>query len=148
MAFSFFKGRTTIECNSTITNTSINMSGKILTGLLDPVNITDAVSLGYLTSNVISSKFILSSTNYTIISTKTIGSFDVNVCHESLGPSASFTISKGSSSKYPSLYRKTSSAGSVTNERLTLKWDPGEGIKIKKNGVNYDGNYSILLTGV
>jgi hypothetical protein len=165
--FSLFKGTTIASCNSLIQNsnitttaisrssinsTTINMNGGVIVNAGTPVNPTDVVNKNYV-DNALTNYDIynitLTNTNFTQIIPKLFGSITLNVTSNvSGGPSATFSASKNTANKYPSIVRFTSGAGIGTYERLEISWPPNSGILLRKNGVNYDGGYICNLVAI
>jgi hypothetical protein len=153
--FAFSKANHNLECggkikNSAITTTSIDMNGQPITSVASPVNLTDAANKAYVdakTSSVITTVTVtLSGTSYTLIAADLKGDFHISVKNQITdGPSATFFLTKSESTRYPSYTRLTSSPGSVSFERLNTRWDPGQGIELKKTGNNYNGTYTIRM---
>jgi hypothetical protein len=153
--FAISKGNHNIDCggkvnNSFITNTEIDMNGKVITSHGTPVNSQDVANKQYVDASIaveiIISIATLSGTNYTLISSDLSGDFQIFVKNIILnGPSATFTLVKSESARQPSYTRSGSCPGLTTHERLDVKWDPGDGIRLKKTGVNYNGNYRIKI---
>lgn len=141
-----------------IINSQIDMNDTyIIKNHPDPIQDTDVVNKRYVDNHIgtggtgggTSINVILNSTNYTDIITSTQGVFNINVKNSvSGGPCAVFIISKNSSSANFNMTRVVSSAGTTTEERLEVRWDPGEFIKLRKTGNNYDGVYNIVYTQV
>jgi len=153
MSFAISRGTHIIDCNgsvinSSISNSSINMNGEVITSHGSPVNPNDVVNKAYvdsLASGIPQIDINLNSVNFTEI-LPTVLSGELSIFIKNLvsgGPSASFQLSKSESSRFPSYIRTSSSSGISTNERLEMKWDPNSGVELRKNGVNYDGQYRI-----
>lgn len=151
MVFSFGRGTYYLDCGSTIKNTSIDMGGNVIINHGSPVNPTDSVNKAYVDSIISGGSPVitvsLTSTNYTLISSITKGVVKIYVKNVILnGPSAIFELCKSESDQNPGSYNRTGSSSGVTSsEELELRWDPGSGIELKKNGANYDGNYSVKV---
>lgn len=60
-------------------------------------------------------------------------------------PCSIFTISKNSFNRSGNV-TNFSSPGVGTNERLNLFWDQQQTLSLSKNGVNYNGTYTLVLT--
>ena len=153
--FAFTKANHIIDCggkvrNAYIDNTDIDMAGKVITSHGTPLNPPDVANKQYvddIAASVIKSTTVtLTGTNYSLINSDLSGDLQVSI--KNLipgGPSASFTLVKSESGRQPSYTRSGSSAGISTNERLDVKWDPGDGLSLKKTGINYNGTYQIRI---
>lgn len=158
-SISLIRGTFTNECgsmvtNSTIstsaiTNSSIDMNGNRITNVGTPINPFDAVNKNYIDTypgNAAIYTVTLTGTVFSQVIPNTLGSFKISV--KSIipnGPCAQFTAVKNSTSISKNCPRSDSSAGLVTGERLLLKWEINQGIFIRKTGLNYDGNYQIIV---
>jgi hypothetical protein len=155
LMFAFTRGTHYLDCNSvvtnsSITNSSIDMNGGVITNHGTPVNGTDVVNKDYVDSIAGTGNPVytvtLTGTAYTLVVNLFKGVVRMQVKNiVTNGPSASFELSKSESSQDPSYVRTMSSAGIGTNERLHARWIPGSGIEIKKSGVNYDGQYKVKI---
>jgi hypothetical protein len=132
-------------------NSSIDMVTGIITIHLDPINDLDVANKRYVDNNSggggggTSINVILTGTGYTDIILQTEGSFVVSVKNTmSNGPSASFMISKSSPTRGCSVTRVTSCSGDSTYEKLDIKWDSNDYIKLHKTGSSYDGTYKVV----
>ena len=156
MSFSYTRGSQIIECgsiisNSSITTSSIDMNGGVITSGGTPINPGDLVTKQYadsLTSTgsgIPTSVITLTDTNYTnilpTVLNGTIQLFIKNII--SGGPSGSFNLSKSEAIRDTSYTRNSSSAGITTSERLEIRWLPNTCIELRKTGDNYNGTYSI-----
>ncbi len=148
--FGFSRGTNIIDCNglvtnSSISNSSIDMNGGVITSHGTPVNGTDVANKDYVDSKT------LPVANISLLGT--VYSTAINVQSGSLillvknlvsdGPSATFLLSKNEPSREASVFRMTSSDGVATNEKLEIRWFPSTGIELRKTGLNYDGQYTI-----
>ena len=165
MSFAFSKGTISLDCNSTvnnttvtitgisssnITNSTIDMAGGIITGSGTPVFPTDVPNKAYVDGISTSAGYIttitLTGTAKTIIIPDLLGNISIEIYSlVSGGPGAVFAVSKNHSTRYPSLTRTGSSSGLVTEEKLNITWDPGTELKLSKTGLNYDGLYQCKL---
>lgn len=160
---SLMRGNFYLDCNakimnstvnsSTITSSSIDMNGAIITNTGTPTQPTDSVNKAYVdnalgvTSSAI--QITLTGTSYSTIITSTSGSVIIVIKNIiANGPSATFNISKNSSSVAGNPLRLTSSAGLVTEEKLMVRWTSGGPLEVKKTGVNYNGVYNVVITYV
>lgn len=154
--FAINRGRYYIECNSNIANSQIinseiDMNGGVITSHGTPVNATDVVNKDYIETYVLNAlppiiTIVLTGTSYTLLTAETFGVFKIYVrTLVANGPSATFELSKSAATQQPSISRTSSTAGDTTFERLDVKWDPENGIYLKKTGINYDGNYRCKL---
>jgi hypothetical protein len=135
---------------SAITNSTIDMNGGIITSHIMPLVPLDVANKQYvdLVASTIETVFdiTLIGTNYTTISNDLIGQMVISIRNiVDGGPCGVFFLSKNSSAIYPSYTRVSSVAGVITKERLEMSWDPGTGLSVKKNGINYDGEYRVKL---
>ena len=149
----FGRGKYILECgssvtNSGITNSSIDMNGGVITTAGTPVNPTDVANKAYVdaTATAVTTTITLTGTAYTVISPLTSGQARISVKNVvPYGPSGSFETTKSESTMGAEYTRLTLSHGLTTGEALDISWPSGSGIKLKKTGVNYDGQYRIKL---
>jgi len=90
----------------------------------------------------------LTGTEWMQISTSNSGCFEIYITSiVAFGPSAIFAISKTNTTKYPQKNRFCSSPGNNGSQltQLDLKWEPGEGMFLKKDTTDYDGDYVVNL---
>lgn len=141
--FSLSRGNNVIECNGAVSNSAIDMNGGVITNHAEPSNGTDVVNKNYVDSSIPPvSVFSLNGTSLSLLVQLESGSVMIvvkNIIYN--GPAATFLASKSESHREPSISRFTSSSGMNTQEKLVLTWNPGEGINIRKTGINYDGEY-------
>lgn len=134
--------------NGRIHNTTISMASKVITSHGTPVNTLDVVNKSYCDNNTslvtpITTVF-LSGTLWTQVLSDLTGDASISVFSEvPNGPCGSFIITKNSASRHPAIVRTSSVSGSITNERLEIRWRPNLGIEIRKNGPIYDGAYRV-----
>ena len=130
-------------------NSMINMNDIKITMLHDPSDPQDAVNLRTLqnySGGFSSIIVVLTGTNKTTITTSTRGSFIITVTGSlTNSPCATFGISKADVDIDVKPNRISTSSGKTSYERLDLEWKAGEGIKLFKNGLNYDGNYIVKI---
>lgn len=154
--FSVKKGTIWLDCqskinNSSISNTSINMSNGTITNHGTPLNPTDVANKNYVDSlfgaNFLTANVMLTGTAYSPVPISVLrGQIRVSVVNiVTNGPCASFEFSKNTSTEFPSQHRFSSSAGLTTFERLEMQWLPGESLSIRKTGANYNGLYNIKI---
>lgn len=158
----FFEGNAFIDggkvedtqiVSSNIRLSSIDMNLENITSVKDPIEPQDAATKKYVDESieflgVLQKTLELTGTNYTLISDIHVkGSYyiTVNPGLNVNGPSATFFLSKGRPSQFPHIVRHTCSPGENTRELLELKWNPNEGIYIRKTNINHDGLYGIKL---
>jgi hypothetical protein len=133
--------------NCAITASTLDMNNVKITSVADPTNPLDAVNLQTLNSynnNVGSvNTYTITGTTPITISSATFGTYMVIVNGTTDGISgAIFNISKGSSSSTITTGNRLSNTGTGN---LTLVWNAGEGIKLKKQSVSDDGVYSVKI---
>jgi len=153
--FAFSKANHNIDCggkiaNSAITTTTIDMNGKVITSVGSAINPTDSTNKIYVDDKAASViptiSVTLTGTSYVLITSILQGDYHISVKNKVPdGPCGAFFLAKSEANRYPSYTRLTSSAGLTTHERLDIRWDPGQGIELKKTGSNYNGNYSVRL---
>lgn len=154
--FAINRGRYYIECNSNIANSQIinseiDMNGGVITSHGTPINATDVVNKDYLETYVLNElppiiTVALTGTIFTLVTPEQTGVFKIYVkTLVANGPSAQFELSKSSATQQPCISRTLSSSAETTNEKLLVKWDPEDGIYLRKTGANYDGNYRCKL---
>lgn len=154
MSFAITRGTHIVDCNgqvtnSSITNSTINMNGGVITSHGTPVNGSDVGNKDYIDSRISGTGIpivtvTLTNTNYmtaVAIQSGAILLLIKNVVTN--GPSATFMLSKSEGTREASIFRFTSSDGLNTNEKLNVKWEIGTGIELHKTGINYDGEYRI-----
>ena len=150
--FGFSRANHIIECNgkvkdSTITSSSIDMNGAVITSHSQPINDTDVVNKEYVDEKITTITVTLTGISYSQISSAQSGVIDIHVKNIIPdGPSASFNLVKSSPSMNPGFVRFASCAGDTTGEKLKLRWSPGSGIEIRKTGLGYDGDYKVRYT--
>jgi|APGre2960657404_1045060.scaffolds.fasta_scaffold00573_14 hypothetical protein len=136
--------------DSSITNSSIDMNGGIITSHIMPINPLDVANKQYVDLKIDEIETIiiinLTGTNFQIVSNDLEGHFVISIRNMvSGGPSASFKLIKNSPSVYPGYVRDLSIPGINTLEKLDMSWDPGTGLAVRKTGVHYDGQYKVKL---
>jgi hypothetical protein len=154
--FSVKKGTIYLDCNSkinntSITNSSINMNGGVISSHGMPLFPTDVTSKQYVDSifesNFLDVNVMLVSTNWTPF-TISILSGQLRVSVKNIvtgGPSGSFDLTKSISNSGACISRTSSMAGQNTNERIELRWLSNTTVEIRKTGIFYDGFYNIKL---
>jgi hypothetical protein len=157
---------------STITNTNIymkndgsgvlDMGGAVIhnagtPSIISP-NLTDVVNVQFLqqyigqaTSNVY--QLVLSGTIWSVPTSLSLtsGSLFINIRALNIdgsagGPSATFSVSKSTSSITGNPTRITSCGGLNTGEKLMVRWLSNSNIQFQKTGSNYDGTYEVQFT--
>jgi hypothetical protein len=149
--FAFSKAIYFITEGSRIIGSTINMSGGIITSHAQPLLPTDVANKEYVDLRTSSSDppliIALTGTVFTVIASDLSGNFTINIKNVVVdGPSATFLLAKSSSTRYPAYTRNVSMSGATSNEKLDVSWDPGSGVKLRKTGVNYDGDYKVIIT--
>jgi hypothetical protein len=151
MSGTYFKSNSYIDGgavkNVSISQSSLDMNNSPITSVQDPSNPQDVATKNYV--DLISSRITisLSSTNYTLISTKLKGAVQLIIeADVSDGPCATFQASKSKSSKEAHIFRQTSAPGdSINKEQLVIRWSPGSGIEMKKTNNGFNGDYIIKI---
>lgn len=153
MSFAITRGTHIVDCNgqvrnSTITNSTVDMNGGVISSHGTPVNGSDVVNKdyvdGFLVGGVPSVTITLTGVTYTSIISTQSGSILLLIKNlVTNGPAATFLLSKSEAGREASVARFTSSDGLNTNEKLDVRWDPNTGIELHKTGLNYDGQYRI-----
>lgn len=146
--FASFSKNNSIIKDGQILSSKIDMDGEKITSVADPTANQDAVTKFYCDQNsangIPTITITLSGTSWTQILLEQLGTFDIIISNVIVGgPCGKFTIMKSEASRNASIQRWGSSAGSTTFERLEMRWLPNSGIELRKNGVNYNGNYRL-----
>jgi hypothetical protein len=90
----------------------------------------------------------LTGTAYSTIITETEGSFLVSVKNQVVdGPAAIFSITKNEPGVLPSINTLSSTPGAGSLEVLELQWNAEQPLELRKNGLNYDGIYTVTIFG-
>ena len=90
----------------------------------------------------------LSGTAFTTILNEVEGAFFISVKNTVVnGPSATFSITKNIPANLPSVVTITSTPGAGSGEVLELRWLGGGFLELRKDGVNYDGEYCATIFG-
>ena len=148
--------------NSTITNNIITTSAisksridmldingnyQNITNIAIPINPHDAVIKQYVDDlNIRLKNYDLTGTVGTLLSNDLSGSFVVTVTNlVSNGPSATFHITKNTSSICGHIVRHTLSPGINSLTSLSIVWPIGSGPKLVKSDDNYDGSYRVKI---
>jgi hypothetical protein len=150
MSYFFSRGKYYLDCgskiiNSAISNTTIDMSGGVITNAGTPINPTDLVTKDYVDGFSVPSTIVtLTGTAYTQILPYLKGVLDIYVKNiVTDGPCAKFTVTKSEANREMSYFRSVISPGYSTEEKLELKWDVNSNIFLRKTGNNYNGQYTI-----
>lgn len=137
---------------SAISTSSIDMlstSGNYqnITNAAMPINAHDVAIKLYVDNLGISiSNITLINTQKTTISSSKTGSFVVTVTNLVMnGPSATFHISKNSSSICGHVVRHTLSPGFTSKTALDIIWSIENGPELYKSDINYDGSYQVKI---
>lgn len=152
MSFSLFKGNYTLECNSKVNNSSIttstiDMDGGVITNAGYPTVDTDVANKLYVDSNagIAINTITLSGTSYTDLLTSILFG-DLWVSVKNIidgGPSGTFQLTKSTASQTAGVTRMSSKRGISSPERIEIDWPPNTVPQIFKTGMNYDGQYKI-----
>lgn len=146
MMFAFSKANHSITCNGKISNSTIDMNGGIITAHGLPQTGTDVVNKNFIDTLLIKNQVSLIDTDETLVSTATSGTFMMIIKNVVFGgPSGGFMMSKNESVSETSFTRLVSSPGINSEEKINLRWSPGQGIYMSKSGLNYNGLYNIKL---
>lgn len=157
MSFATTRGTLFVDCNgkvnnSSITDSSIDMNGGVITSHGAPINATDVVNKEYADSisggggggGVPITTITLTGTTQYIALAVFKGSVMLLVTNVITdGPSATFLLSKSEQDREASVARMTSCDGLTTAEKLDVNWLPNEEIKIFKTGNGYNGDYQV-----
>jgi hypothetical protein len=133
--------------NSAIITSSLDMNLENITNVKDPINPQDAATKKYVDDlGVVISNITLSGTTGTLISSNQSGSYNITVRNNVInGPTATFHVTKNSSSLNAQCNRISASPGYSTTITLFVTWPPNNGIFLNKNGSLFDGSYQIKL---
>ena len=133
--------------NSIITTSSLDMNLQNITSVKDPINPQDAATKKYVDDlGVVISNISLSGTSSTLISSNLSGSYIITVKNIIInGPSATFHVTKISSTLNAQCNRISASPGYLSTITLFVTWPPSSGIYLNKNGSLYDGSYQIKI---
>ena len=147
MSASFSKNNSTI-INGQVLSSTVDMGNKKITTVATPTASQDAVNKGYCDQNsangIPTITVTLTGTNWNIILIDQLGTFDFIISNIVVGgPCGKFTLMKPDASRNASVQRWGSNAGSITFERLEMRWLPNTGIELRKNKVNYNGQYRV-----
>lgn len=154
MSFAITRGTLFVSCNgqvtnSSITDSSIDMNGGVITSHGAPVNGTDVVNKDYADSisgggGVPFSTITLTDQIPYIALAAFKGSVMLlvkNVVTD--GPSATFILSKSEPNREASISRMTSCDGLVGGAKLDVIWPPTQPIQIFKTDNGYNGDYQV-----
>ena len=87
-------------------------------------------------------------TAYTTILNEVEGAFFISVKNTiANGPAATFSITKNIPGNLPSIVTITSTPGAGSGEILELQWLANGPLELRKDGVNYDGQYCATIFG-
>lgn len=133
--------------NSIITTSSLDMNLENITSVKDPVNPQDAATKQYVDDlGIVLSNISLSGTTGTLISSNQNGSYIITVKNLVInGPSATFSVTKTSTTLNAQCNRISASPGYSSTITLFVTWPPNDGIYLNKNGSLYDGSYQIKI---
>lgn len=139
---------------ATIQKSSIDMFDQNITSLKDPRvdHPQDAATKKYVDNQVSSLGIVfrtirLEGDAFVIVSSDHLyGSFVITInSNVESGPTATFYVSKGRPEQFPHIVRNTCSPGSVSKELLEVDWEPNSGLRLRKTGNDYDGEYVVKL---
>ena len=147
--FAFSRGNHFIQCSGSITNSSIDMNGSVITNNGTPINPTDSVNKAYVdaSSAGVTSVVTLTGLAFTTISSVTSGVVTVSVKNiVANGPSSIFYLVKSESTSTSIGSGRTAVCpGLNTAERLMIRWLTSSGIELRKSGTGYNGTYRVTI---
>lgn len=146
--FASFGKSNTIVKNGKVINSDIDMNQKVISKHGEPLENTDVVNKTYCDQNTAGvlpvANVFLSSNNWSLALPFVSGALDISVFSTvENGPCGSFLLTKNSPGRHPTIVRTTSTAGSITNERLEVRWGMFSGVELRKTGSLYDGQYRL-----
>lgn len=147
MFASFGKSNSIIK-NGKVINSDINMNNKVIAEHGTPLQTTDVVNKIYCDQNTAGVLPVLhvtlSGINWVTVLGIQIGDLEISVFGTiPQSPCGKFLISKNDPARNSSIVRTMSFAGTTTNERLEIRWQPFQSIQIRKTGLQYDGQYRV-----
>ena len=153
MSFPAFSKTNSIIENGRVLSSTIDMNNNVITNIGTPSAGGDSVNKTYCDANstagIPSLNITLTGTNWNTILANTLGSFDILVANSVIGgPTAKFTILKSESTRHASIQRWGATHGTSSLERLEIRWLPGTGIELRKNGTGHDGLYKVRYFSV
>lgn len=133
--------------NSAIITSSLDMNLENITNVKDPINPQDAATKQYVDDlGIVISNVTLTGTSSTLISSNQSGSYIIKITNNIInGPSASFHVTKNSSTLNAQCNRISASPGYSSNITLFITWPPSSGIYLNKDGLLFDGSYQIKI---
>lgn len=153
---SLMRGNFYLDCGakirkSVITDSSIDMNGKVITNGGNPIDPSDLATKNYVdiaTGNVNAIiPVTLTNTNWSTVLVSTQGTVRMIVKNVILnGPCATFDISKNISNTIADPIRTSSCAGATTQERLQIRWLSGQPLEMRKTGTSYNGVYNVIVS--
>jgi hypothetical protein len=132
-----------------IQNSTVDMDMKNITSVADPVEPQDAATKQYVDDlGVRISNVTLIDDNYTPISTFQKGSFVITVTNlVDFAPTATFYVSKSHQTRHAHIVRHTCAPGieNGTVVVLEIKWEPNQGLALRKTSSPFNGLYQIKI---
>lgn len=133
--------------NCIIGTSTLDMNMKNITSVKDPINPQDAATKKYVDDIASSIQNItLIGTTPSEISSAQKGSFIISIINNiSNGPTGIFHVTKNESSNYAHIVRTVATPGQSSKITLMVTWPQNSGIMLNKNGLLYDGSYSVKI---
>lgn len=132
--------------NCTIGTSKLDMNMDNITNVKDPINPQDAATKKYVDEIGTFTNITLNGVTTTQISSANKGSFIISITNNiSNGPTAIFHVTKNEPSNYAHIVRTVATPGKYSTTTLQITWPPNSGILINKNGMSYDGSYTVKI---
>ena len=146
--------RNLLISQSSILDSALDMNHRNITTVKCPIRPLDAANKGYVDDSVTKASETFethfSGTTVTLVGIEYAnignvkgGSYIATVTPYEDGPTACFAISKMKESQIGQFVRLTAHPGAFTNEQLEFSWPRNGLLKLKKTGLNYDGQYLV-----
>lgn len=129
-----------------IFNSIVDMNLRPIVNVLDPTNPQDAATKFYVDRNTaLNYDIILKGTDFVFITSPAWGAYTLKIESETEGfPCGIFSAVKSHRSR-KGICKAFDDFDLSDSTRLLIEWDENENIKIRKTGVECDGNYNIRL---